>query len=410
MSGGAASRVYALLRGLASWLLRPAVRIGSPLVEFARLTLADAYAVVRPVVLFVAAFLNDFVHTVGETEAGWCKCAVSVCLFVPLCVTVTTVAYAVCYYHLVLGNAVVDAPLFFRYDANGAAAQLSAVPLTASNAYSFELALQYPESDHNHALGIVMAGLTVELHRDDAAPLTLLREQRPLMPRYRSPLLRTMTTVASAGPLILGLWHEETHMTHTLTTDWRPADAVAAGQLPTYASLRLAVTFDKPLQLYTSRITVRPRLWGLGYLWTEWFYTTSFLFCWWLVFWQSVIYGALWLCLARCMVDELRASRGTNAADRRFAASDEELLEWDDLLREHRAQRERRNKKAAESAAATATAAAAAASSPADTTDDADDDDDDVRSDASAAASASTSSSAPLDFSSKGLRRRKSRL
>ncbi len=406
-----ATRLHGLLRSLLALLAAALRRAGQPVAELAQLLLGDAYATLKPIVLFVAAYVHDFVAVVGEADAGWFKCAVSMCLFVPICVSVTAAAYAVCYYQFVMGNAVVDAPLFFRYDAAGAVAHVVA-PLTASNAYTFELALHYPESEHNHALGLVMASLLVELPDANGTALTLLREPRPLMPRYRSPLLRTMATVASAGPLLMGLWHEETRMLHTLVSDWRPLDGAPERLAASRADLHVSVALDKPLQLYTSRLTVRPRLWGLSYLWVEWFYVTSFLFCWWMVFWQGVLYTALWLCVARCMVEELRIARRDDPLGRNaFLDSDEDRLEWDQLLREHREQREKRAARAAAAAAAapapkpTAASASRSTKDPLESVNDNDDDADDIP----IAASPATSS-APLDFSSKGgVRRRQSR-
>jgi hypothetical protein len=373
----------------------------SPVTSLVALLVGDVYAVFKPAAVFVASYVNDFFALVGESEAGWLKCAASLCLFVPICVSVTAVSFALAYYQFVLGNALLDTPVFFRYDEDGATAYLDHVWLTPRNAYSFELSLQYPESEHNHALGIVMTTLAIELplaeHVNDSSVVALLREPRPLMPRYRSPLLRTMATVASAAPLILGLWHEETRMSLTLATDWRPVDSLAAIEggdlLLSSVPLRLSVHFDKPLQLYTSRLTVRPRLSGLSYLWTEWFWLTSFLFCWWMVFWQAVLYAAVWICLARCLVEELRESRGSNGERRPRRNENDELYEWDTLLREHRAEREQR--------AASKTAATAAAATTTSTADDNDVDDSTTVVEPDDNSSTTVGGSAVPDFSSK---------
>jgi hypothetical protein len=398
--------------------------IFAPVTSLVALLAGDVYAFFKPAAVFIAAYVNDFFALVGESEAGWLKCAVSVCLFVPLCASVTAVAFAVAYYQFVLGNAVLDTPIFFRYDAHTATAHLDHVWLTPRNAYSFELSLQYPESEHNHALGIVMATLAVELplaqHANDTSSITLLREPRPLMPRYRSPLLRTMATVASAAPLILGLWHEETRMAVTLKTDWRPVDGLAAidgdDLLLSQVPLHVSVHFDKPLQLYTSRLCVRPRLSGLSYVWSEWFWLTSFLFCCWMVFWQAVLYAAVWICLARCMVEELRESRVNGGGSQRRARrnnDDDSLYEWDTLLREHRAERQQRTATKTAVAAASTTAVASSATS----TDDNDIDDD--IDDSTVIVEPDNSSAGPVpDFSSKSkpasapqvTRRRKSQL
>lgn len=320
-----------------------------------------------------------------ESDGGWLKCAASVCVFVPICVSVTGISFAVAYYLYVVGNAILEAPIFFRYADGAAFARLDHVWLTPQNAYSFEMSLQYPESEHNHALGIVMASLVIELPlaNNDSDTFVLLREPRPLMPRYRSPLLRTMATVASAAPLILGLWHEETRMSITLATDWRPIDGLNEidgddDLLLSSLPLRVSVHFDKPLQLYTSRLTVRPRLSGLSYLWTEWFWPTSVIFCSWMVLWQTILYTILWVCFARCMVEEMRASRDQSEGPlrrRRQLRDEDELYEWDTLLREHRAEREQRM--AAKAAADAAAAAETSTTTMTSATDDNNDDDDD---------------------------------
>lgn len=357
----------------------------SPITSLLSLFITDVSDALRPLALFVFAYVNDFFTLVKESDGGWLKCAASVCVFVPICISVTGVSFAVAYYQYVLGNAILEAPIFFRYADGAAFARLDHVWLTPQNAYSFEMSLQYPESEHNHALGIVMASLVVELPlaNNDSDSLVLLREPRPLMPRYRSPLLRTMATVASAAPLILGLWHEETRMSMTLATDWRPIDGLHGEDdlLLSSLPLRISVHFDKPLQLYTSHLTVRPRLSGLSYWWTEWFWPTSVIFCSWMVLWQTILYTILWVCFARCLVEEMRATRDESSEGplrrRRQLRDEDELYEWDTLLREHRAEREQRMAtKAAMDAAAASTAASATTAAPVQTDDNDDDDND----------------------------------
>jgi len=77
-------------------------------------------------------------------------------------------------------------------------------PLLQGQAYSIRLALEMPDSPSNEELGMFMACINITGKADES----IEQSCRPSMAEYRSPLLRTMETVAFSPLLVLGLMRQ----------------------------------------------------------------------------------------------------------------------------------------------------------------------------------------------------------
>jgi len=77
-------------------------------------------------------------------------------------------------------------------------------PLLQGQAYSIRLALEMPDSPSNEELGMFMACINITGKADESIDQSC----RPSMAEYRSPLLRTMETVAFSPLLVLGLMRQ----------------------------------------------------------------------------------------------------------------------------------------------------------------------------------------------------------
>jgi len=77
-------------------------------------------------------------------------------------------------------------------------------PLLQGQAYSIRLALEMPDSPSNEDLGMFMACINITGKGDSSIDQSC----RPSMTEYRSPLLRTMETVAFSPLLVLGLMRQ----------------------------------------------------------------------------------------------------------------------------------------------------------------------------------------------------------
>jgi len=77
-------------------------------------------------------------------------------------------------------------------------------PLLQGQAYSIRLALEMPDSPSNEELGMFMACINITGKGD----FSIDQSCRPSMTEYRSPLLRTMETVAFSPLLVLGLMRQ----------------------------------------------------------------------------------------------------------------------------------------------------------------------------------------------------------
>ncbi|KAJ3093827.1 hypothetical protein HDU96_002004 [Phlyctochytrium bullatum] len=155
--------------------------------------------------------------------------------------------------------------------------------LKAEQHYNLGLQLWMPNSDENFNLGNFM--ISMELL--SATNKTLATTLRPAIMRYQSPLLRTISTVVSSFPLVLGTSYEAQVLNIPLIEDFIELKESPAR----YAIIKLS---SPRIQVYESFITVEAHFQGLRYFMYHWGAVTAAVFISFFMFWYSMVGLVLW--------------------------------------------------------------------------------------------------------------------
>ncbi|KAJ2762846.1 hypothetical protein IWQ56_004956, partial [Coemansia nantahalensis] len=211
----------------------------------------------------------------------------------------TTVASAVVssillygvFYRLYVPQLLHEAPVYLQYAAwpgANATAVVDFVPasdykfLSTSQAYSVVLDLDVPTSDVNEQIGNFM--VAVEMRSRQGA--VMHQSARPSIVPYQSRVVRLMRTAVHAVPLALGLSRESLRL-HVPLID----DMYDKRQSPiTHAHISLS----RPLQVYSTRITVRAQFTGLRYWMYHWSVPAALVFVSFGAVWQLVVSAIAW--------------------------------------------------------------------------------------------------------------------
>ncbi|KAJ3100784.1 hypothetical protein HDU97_001955 [Phlyctochytrium planicorne] len=149
--------------------------------------------------------------------------------------------------------------------------------------YNLGLQLWVPNSEKNLALGNFM--VSMELHSQGNKTLAIAN--RPVLLKYKSDLLRTLSTLTGAIPLLFGTSFEAQVLNVPLIEDYVETKEHAAH----HATIQIS-TAD--LQVYDSFITVEAHFQGLRYFMYHWSATTASVFISFFMFWYSMVGLVLW--------------------------------------------------------------------------------------------------------------------
>jgi len=165
-------------------------------------------------------------------------------------------------YYTLMPTVHVEKPLHFQYEfpSSSPTANVQFTPKLVSENQEYDIFARFelPESEVNREFGVFMVQL--ELFHQGKGVFT---SSRPTMLRYKSGLLETMSTVAYAIPLLLGLYEQKQ------IVDVRLVENL----LQRFTSAN--ITLSKPIQLYSASFTMQAKLSGLRYVCYNWFWTCS---------------------------------------------------------------------------------------------------------------------------------------
>ncbi|KAJ3209312.1 hypothetical protein HDU67_006285 [Dinochytrium kinnereticum] len=149
--------------------------------------------------------------------------------------------------------------------------------------YNLGLQLWVPNSVENFNLGNFMISMELQ----SALNKTLAVSTRPVILKYKSELLRTITTLSNAVPLLLGSSHEAQKLNVPLIEDY-----VETKDSPAHHAI---IRISSPsLQVYETHITVEAHFQGLRYFMYHWSATTAAVFISFFMFWYSMVGLVLW--------------------------------------------------------------------------------------------------------------------
>lgn len=148
----------------------------------------------------------------------------------------------------------------------------------AGHHYTVNVCMTMPESTPNEAAGTFLVGLTMLGGGSSAlsalAAATAQRHEpllvatRPVVLRYKSPLLRTFWTTFYALPLLLGLMEEkQEHCVELSSGFFNPASAPAV-------SARLSLS-QCDVQVYEASLSFQLRFDRLSYLMHRWYFSSA---------------------------------------------------------------------------------------------------------------------------------------
>ncbi|CAI8054757.1 Seipin [Geodia barretti] len=131
--------------------------------------------------------------------------------------------------------------------------------LSSGQYYHISLQLQAPESPVNAEVGVFMVNITLYT----TGQQFLSTSARPAMVKYKSFLLRTLSTIVFAVPLLLGVWSQEQELNVPLYEAYY--EPYGDGTISATVSV-----LNPHVQLYSSTLTIDANFGGLTYYLYQW--------------------------------------------------------------------------------------------------------------------------------------------
>lgn len=133
----------------------------------------------------------------------------------------------------------------------------STAELATSQPYDVSVELIVPNTPSNHEIGNFM----VDLDMLNTASESIVRSARPAILQYASPMIDTMSTMISSGPILLGLKQES----QTIQVPLLEAYEFEAGWLTNPSHARIEI-HAPTLKVYACKLSLHTRLRGLPWL------------------------------------------------------------------------------------------------------------------------------------------------
>ncbi|KAI8810784.1 putative adipose-regulatory protein-domain-containing protein [Cladochytrium replicatum] len=150
--------------------------------------------------------------------------------------------------------------------------------LQVDHHYKLGVEMTVPDSSHNFELGNFMIHLTVH----SKSNVTVVDSHRPAMLKYKTPLLRAITTLWKALSLVLEISSESQKVFIEMADDFTDHEDDPAH--------RATIEISEPrLQVYETRLVALAQFQGLRYFMYHWWFTTGSLFISFILFWEGVL-------------------------------------------------------------------------------------------------------------------------
>eukprot|EP00005_Dracoamoeba_jomungandri_P014205 CAMPEP_0174265456 /NCGR_PEP_ID=MMETSP0439-20130205/26578_1 /TAXON_ID=0 /ORGANISM="Stereomyxa ramosa, Strain Chinc5" /LENGTH=418 /DNA_ID=CAMNT_0015351917 /DNA_START=42 /DNA_END=1295 /DNA_ORIENTATION=- len=158
-------------------------------------------------------------------------------------------------------------PLYFDFEKENPTANFDFLSSQLSQGYSYDYIVEFvlPESPNNNHMGMFMTSISLVTDHNEV----LANDTKPGIIHHKTPLLRYLTTLFWSLPLVLGISEEKQTLTIPVIEDW--ADLRISNE-PYHAVVKIS---SQMIQIYSSKLKVVSRLYGLSYLFHDWFLTSA---------------------------------------------------------------------------------------------------------------------------------------